>query len=66
VTEDLDFADIRSYPPEDRAGVVLLRMPSPDRYSAERGIELFLAQFTADSLQGKLVIVEPSRMRIRE
>jgi predicted nuclease of predicted toxin-antitoxin system len=66
VTEDLGFADIRSYPPKDHAGIILLRMPSPDRYSAGRLIELFLTQFTADSLHGKLIIVEPGRMRIRE
>ena len=27
LTRDLDFADIRQYPPEDYAGIVVLRLP---------------------------------------
>lgn len=66
VTEDLDFSDIRAYPPADHAGIVVLRLPSPDRNAVCRAIGVFLAQLDADDLPGKLVIVDVDRIRIRQ
>lgn len=66
VTEDLDFADIRAFPPEFYAGIVVLRLASPNRNAARDAISAFLVRFATEvSLTGKLVIVEPNRVRIR-
>ncbi|MDE2727020.1 MAG: DUF5615 family PIN-like protein [Gemmatimonadota bacterium] len=66
VTLDMDFADIRAYPPQDYAGLVVFRLSrhGPGRVLrvAVRLIELL----PETSLQGQLWIVEDDRIRIRE
>ena len=65
VTLDLDFSDIRVYPPQRYPGIVVLRVPSQLREDLlEVGVRL-LENLTS-SLQGQLWIVEDSRVRIRE
>lgn len=66
VTMDMDFADIRNYPPQDYPGLVVFRLSrqGPGRVLevATRLIELL----PETSLQGQLWIVEDDRIRIRE
>lgn len=65
VTLDLDFSDIRVYPPQRYPGLVVLRVSSQLREDLlEVGVRL-LENFTS-SLQGQLWIVDDSRIRIRE
>ena len=65
VTLDLDFSDIRVYPPERYPGIVVLRVSSQLREDLlEDGVRL-LENLTS-TLQGQLWIVEDSRIRIRE
>ena len=65
VTLDLDFTDIRAYPPEGYPGIVVIR---PSRQSRDHLLDLahFLLNGLTDSLRGQLWIVEDSRIRIRE
>lgn len=67
LTRDLDFADVRSYPPEQYAGIVVLRLPD-DAVAQDivRVVERFLSEtaFTSQ-LAGRLAIVEPDRVRFR-
>jgi predicted nuclease of predicted toxin-antitoxin system len=63
---DLDFADIVRFPPHPTAGIVVLRLP----HNASLNL---LAKFVGDLLSvlrtepaaGRLLIVEPGRIRIR-
>ena len=67
VTRDLDFADIRLYPPEQYAGIVVIRV-SDDLQAAEIvrvAISFFQTSTFIDNLPGRLAIVEPDRVRIR-
>ena len=65
VTLDLDFSDIRVYPPQHYPGIVVLRVSSQLREDLlEAGVRL-LENLTS-TLQGQLWIVEDSRIRIRE
>lgn len=57
VTLDLDFADIRAYPPEAYSGIVVLRLPTPSRDSVMR--------LLGRALPHQLWIIEPSRIRVR-
>ena len=67
LTRDLDFADIRRYPPADYAGLLVMRLPD----DATAGqivtlLERFLKQpALVDSLPGHLVILEAHRVRFR-
>lgn len=67
ITRDLDFADIRSYPPESFHGLVILRLP--EHAVADDIVEL-LRRFLNDpsllaALPGRLAMVEPDRVRFR-
>lgn len=67
VTRDLDFADIRRYPPERYSGLVVLRLPD-DAIAAD--IVKVLERFAVNSrfttgLEGRLAVVEESRVRFR-
>jgi predicted nuclease of predicted toxin-antitoxin system len=67
LTRDLDFSDIRLYPPADYAGLVVMRLPD----DATAGqivllLERFLKQpALVDCLPGHLVILEADRVRFR-
>jgi len=65
VTLDLDFSDIRVYPPQRYPGILVLRVSSQLREDLlEVGVRLL--EYLTSSLQGQLWIVEDSRIRIRE
>ncbi len=67
VTRDLDFADVRQYPPEHYPGIVVLRLPddatTPDIVSvAERFLR---EQRFVSQLSGRLAVVDRDRVRFR-
>lgn len=67
LTRDLDFADIRRYPPQDYAGIVVLRL-SDDATAREivSVIKRFVQQPAyLSALQGRLAIVEQHGVRFR-
>ena len=67
ITGDFDFADIRNYPPEAYAGLVVLELPRNATASfILHLIEDFLQQSEVlAKLEGRLAIVEPGRVRLR-
>jgi len=67
LTRDLDFADIRRYPPNQYEGIVVLRLPdSTVAQEIVNVIERFLMQpGFVEPLAGRLAIVEPERVRFR-
>ena len=67
LTRDFDFSDIRTYPPADYAGMVVLVIPPTvtTRYITQL-LEMFLQQREIIvQLPGKLAIVEAGRVRLR-
>jgi len=67
VTGDFDFADIRNYPPDQFAGIVVLRLPrsATAQYIAQL-LDSFLRRPDAlAQLPGKLAIVEAGQVRLR-
>jgi predicted nuclease of predicted toxin-antitoxin system len=67
LTRDLDFADIRSYPPSDYPGLVVLRLPD-DAVAQQilKVLERFLKKSELVSrVGGHLVILEADRVRFR-
>ena len=67
VTRDFDFADIRNYPPQDYAGIIVLDLPDDATAAqANRTLETFVqnTNFLA-RLPGRLAIVESWRVRFR-
>jgi predicted nuclease of predicted toxin-antitoxin system len=65
VTLDVDFADLRSYPPEAFAGIIVLRLKRQDRDSILEALDRVLRLFGAEPVEGCLWIVSGERVRIR-
>lgn len=67
ITRDFDFSDIRFYPPGEYHGLVVLYVPGNITYRQILNlVEEFLQQpELLDTIEGKLAIVEPGRIRLR-
>jgi len=66
VTLDLDFSDIRAYPPDDYPGIVVFRLGNQGRDHVLAIAERFLRLLSSENLVGQLWIVEESQVRVRE
>jgi predicted nuclease of predicted toxin-antitoxin system len=65
VTLDMDFADIRNYPPAEFPGLVVLRLRQQDKpYVMDVFMHLIQA-LGKEPIEGRLWIVEENRIRIR-
>ena len=64
-TFDLDFADIRRYPPGTHPGIVVFRLRSQDIGSCHAAFARLLANVAEADVAGNLVIVEDRSIRIR-
>jgi len=67
ITRDMDFADVRRYPPDQYFGIVVMRLPDT---AVALEIVHVLERFLLDpgfleSLSGRLAIVEVDRVRFR-
>lgn len=65
ITLDLDFADIRRYPPELYPGVIVLRPLTPDLAHTMNLLARAITLLATASVTGRLWIVEPDRVRVR-
>lgn len=64
-TIDLDFADIRAYPPSEYEGIVVLRPIHPSRERILRLLERTMPLLGGQWVAHRLWIVEPGRIRFR-
>jgi predicted nuclease of predicted toxin-antitoxin system len=64
VTLDLDFADVRLYPPKDYAGLIVLRLRDESRSHVLDVLGRLLDVLDVESPVGRLWIVEENRVRI--
>ena len=65
LTLDLEFGDLRKYPPGSHPDIVLFRPRTFGPRAVNRCIETFLRDTDLTSLARCVVIVEPSRVRVR-
>ena len=65
LTLDLDFSDIRTYPPQENAGIVVLRVSSQAKPHIIRAVRHITPLFDREPLKYHLWIVEETRVRIR-
>jgi predicted nuclease of predicted toxin-antitoxin system len=64
VTLDLDFSDITAFPPEDYAGIIVLRVRSQSKAHILSVFTALLPIFETEPLDKKLWIVEEDRVRV--
>jgi len=65
VTLDTDFGDIRAYPPDLYAGLIVLRLSRQDKPYVLGIARRLVLQLSKESVEGRLWIVEDARIRVR-
>jgi predicted nuclease of predicted toxin-antitoxin system len=65
ITLDLDFADIRTFPPADYAGLIVLRLAVQAKPSVLAVIERVIPLLSTEPLIGMLWVVDETALRIR-
>ena len=66
LTLDLDFSDIRAYPPADYRGIVVIRPRNQAKPTVLRLIAQLIPLLETEPLDGNLWILEENGLRIRE
>jgi predicted nuclease of predicted toxin-antitoxin system len=65
VTLDTDFADIRTYPPEESPGFIVLRLQKQAKDHVMAVIDSLLEALRKENPEHNLWIIEEDRIRIR-
>jgi predicted nuclease of predicted toxin-antitoxin system len=65
ITLDLDFANIRAYPPAEYAGIIVLRSKRQDKRAVLALLHRIVLVLANRAPAGELWIVEPDRIRFR-
>jgi predicted nuclease of predicted toxin-antitoxin system len=65
VTLDLDFSDVRRFPPGSHPGLLLIRPRTNSRDAVAEILERVLRDHPLDTLRGCLVVADASHTRIR-
>ena len=65
VTLDLDFADIRTFPPAEYAGLIVLRLALQDKPSVLALIQRIIPLLGREPLVGMLWVIDHTALRIR-
>jgi len=65
VTLDLDFTDIRAYPPTQYPGLMVLRVARQDKWHLIEVFRRAIPALKQEPIKGHLWIIEDTRIRIR-
>jgi predicted nuclease of predicted toxin-antitoxin system len=65
ITLDTDFTDIRSYPPNQYSGIIVMRLKQQDKGTLLEIVSRLIKAFTTEKLTGYLWIVDEQRIRVR-
>ena len=66
VTLDLDFSDIRKYPPTERFGLIVLRPRAQDKQTVLATFSRIIPLLVREDPIGHLWVVDEKRIRIRK
>jgi predicted nuclease of predicted toxin-antitoxin system len=66
VTLDVDFADIRHYPPKEYEGIIVLRLIHQDKSHIVDIIRRLMVVVSPEPIEHRLWIVEEDHIRIRD
>lgn len=64
-TLDVEFGDLRKYPPGSHPGIVLFRPRTFGPLAVNRFVEAFVRDNALEPLAGCVVVVEPTKIRVR-
>lgn len=66
ITFDLDFSDLRKYPPASESGTLVFRTRRTTSKTVSRLMKTILQKYPEEQLRGKLLIVTENQVRIRK
>lgn len=66
ITLDLDFADIRQYPPKSQAGLIVLRLRHQDKLHVLNVCRQIARTLAQEDVTGCLWIVDENQIKVRE
>jgi predicted nuclease of predicted toxin-antitoxin system len=66
VTLDLDFANIQAYPPDQFAGIIVLRLKAQDKPTVLAHVRRAIGVLQQRSPAGELWIIQHDRVRFRQ
>ena len=66
LTLDIEFADLRKYAPRTHPGIVLFRPRSLGATTVNEFVEAFVRRTHMDTLVGCVVVVDSTRVRVRQ
>src|SRR5450759_4001091 len=64
-TLDVEFADLRKYPPGTHPGIILFRPPSCGPLTVNKFVADFVRSANLEELASSVAIVDPTRVRVR-
>jgi predicted nuclease of predicted toxin-antitoxin system len=65
LTEDMDFANILDYPPQDYVGIIVIRYQAKNEAEVTITLKQALEDLYRDELRGVLVVIAEDRYRVR-
>jgi predicted nuclease of predicted toxin-antitoxin system len=65
VTLDLDFSDIRTYPPSEHAGMIVLRLHDQAKHHVLQVVQSLIGSLNKESIAGHLWMVDETSIRVR-
>jgi predicted nuclease of predicted toxin-antitoxin system len=65
ITEDMDFSNILDYPPNDFAGIIVIRYSAKEEIKTINSLKQALEDLYREDLRGVLVVVSSERYRVR-
>jgi predicted nuclease of predicted toxin-antitoxin system len=66
ITLDLDFADIRAYPPHSHPGIIVMRVGNQSRHHVLAVLQSVIELFAENEINGQLWIASENGIRIRD
>ncbi len=66
ITLDLDFSDIRAYPPANYEGIIVFRLNDQSRATTLKVLERIISLFDTEPVARRLWVVNEHQIRIRE
>lgn len=64
ITHDRDFGGLLRYSARKSSGVILIRLRQPSPQKVWKALQKLLASLTEAKIQGRVVVIEDSRIRI--
>jgi predicted nuclease of predicted toxin-antitoxin system len=65
IAQDLDFSDVRAFPPGAHCGVLVVRLAEPGRTALTTRIEAVFRDEDVESWQGCFVVLTDHKLRVR-